>query len=82
MNWPLMTGDTEHLKQAVEITARANGWDVPKYLGEIFNWPLEQRNQAMSLAQKLKDEAIFQATHGMTSAMFDRGVQMTQWDVR
>lgn len=28
------------------------------------------------------EEAIFQQTHGMSSAMFDRGVQATQWDVR
>jgi hypothetical protein len=82
MNWPLMTGDTEHLKQAAATVARANDWDVPKYLGEIFSWPLEQRNQAMSLAQKLKDEAVFQQMHGMSSRVFDAGIQMSQWDVR
>jgi len=82
MNWPLMTGDTEYLRQAVDTVAEQNGWDLPAALGEVFSWPLEQRHQAMQLSQSLKTEAQFQQTHGMPSATFDRGVQMTQWDVR
>lgn len=54
MNWPLMTGDTEHLKQAAAIVARANDWDIPTNLSAIFNWPLEQFIQFKSIASKLE----------------------------
>lgn len=46
--------DTECLRRAAETVARANNWDTPKYLGEVFNWPLQQRNEVMQLSQKLK----------------------------
>jgi hypothetical protein len=48
------TEDTECLRRAAETVARANDWDAPKRLGDIFNWPLEQRNEVMQLAQNLK----------------------------